>query len=210
MVAQSPAMQKGISVELAPTSNAALMPDADNADAWIVAVTDNGSVYFGTDSVTPAALADEMKNRPRNRQRKLYIKADARAPFANVERVLEAARETFFEAPVLLTSQPEASEPGTVASPEGLEVWIGASPSDSQSITVQALNSGQQSPILKINHEPVSWEALRSTLMQAYQNRSEKVILVNADGQLSFAQVVRVIDTCRSTGAKVVLVAPEI
>jgi biopolymer transport protein ExbD len=71
---------------------------------------------------------------------------------------------------------------------------------------VQALNSGQQSPLLKANRQPVSGEALRSTLTQAFQNRSDKTILLNADGQLSFAQVVRVIDTCRSVGAKVVLV----
>jgi biopolymer transport protein ExbD len=208
VVAQSPALQKGISVELASTSNATPMRDADNADAWIVTVTENGSVYFGTDPVTPAALADEMKSRPRDRQQKFYIKADARAPFANVQRVLEAARETFFEAPVLLTSQPEASTsaPETVTPPEGLEVWVGAPPSGSQSIMVQALNAGQQSPILKVDREPVSSEALRSILTQASQNRSGKVIRLNADGQLSFAQVVRVIDTCRSVGAKVVLV----
>jgi biopolymer transport protein ExbD len=207
VVAQSPGLQKGINVALAPTSNAAAMRDADDADAWIVTVTDNGSVYFNTDPVTPTALADEMKNRPRNHQQKLYIKADARAPFANVQRVLEIAREAFFEAPVLLTSQPEASAPGSVTPPEGIEVWVGAPPAGSQSIMVQALSSGQQTPILKINREPVSWEALRSTLTQAFQNRSDKVILLNADGQLSFAQVVRVIDTCRATGAKVVLVA---
>jgi biopolymer transport protein TolR len=206
MVAQSPAMQKGVSVELASTSNAAPIPDADNADAWIVTVTDNGTVYLGIDPVTPAALADEMKIRPRSHQQKLYIKADARAPFANVQRVLEVARDTFFEAAVLLTSQPEASALGTVTSPQGLEVWVGALPSGSQSIMVQALNAGQQSPTLKINREPVSSEALRSTLMQAFRNRSDKIILVNADAQLSFAQVVRVIDICRSTGAKVVLV----
>ena len=211
IVAQSPALQKGISVELAATSNAAPMPDADNADAWIVTITENGSVYFGTDPVTPAALADEMKSRPRDREQKLYVKADAGTPYANVERVIAAARDTFFEAPVLLTSQPEASAPGPVTPPEGLEVWVGASPFGSQSIMVQALDSKQQqSPILKINHQPVSWEALRSTLTQAFQNRSDKVILLNADGQLSFAQVVRVIDTCRSMGAKVVLVTPGI
>ena len=206
VVAQSPALQKGISVELAPTSNATTMPDADNADAWIVTVTENGSVYFGTDPVTPAALAAEMQSRPRDRQQKLYIKADTRAPFGKVQRVLEAARDTFFEAPVLLTSQPEASTPGTVTPPEGLDVWVGALLSGAQSIMVQALSSGQQSPILKANREPVSWEALRSTVTQAFQNRSDKIILLNADGQLSFAQVVRVIDTCRSVGAKVVLV----
>ena len=37
-------LQKGVSVQLALTSNASLMPDADNQDAWIVAVTANGTL----------------------------------------------------------------------------------------------------------------------------------------------------------------------
>jgi len=207
VVAQSPALQKGISVELAPTSNATTVPAADNADASIVTVTDNGSVYFGTDLVTPATLADEMKSRPRDRQQKLYIKADARAPFANVQRVLEAARDTFIEAPVLLTSQPERSAPGTVTPPEGLEVLVSpALPAGTVATVVELFNSRQQPPMLKVNNDQIPWSALQSTLMQHFQKGDEKVILLKADRQLSFAQVVRVIDTCRSTGAKIVLV----
>jgi biopolymer transport protein ExbD len=207
VVAQSPALQKGISVELAPTSNATTMPDADNADAWIVTVTENGSVYFGTDPVTPATLVDEMKSHPRNHQQKLYIKADARAPFANVQRVLEAARDTFFEVPVLLTSQPEASAPETVTPPEGLEVWVGpALPAGTVATVVELFNSRQQPPRLKVNNDQIPWSALQSTLMQHFQKGDEKVILLKADRQLSFSQIVRVIDTCRSTGAKIVLV----
>jgi biopolymer transport protein ExbD len=209
MVAQTPALQKGVHVELASTSNAAPMPDADNANAWIVAVTENGAVYLGTDTITPAALADEIKSRPRDREKKLYIKADARTPYAEVMRVLEAARAAGVAAPTLLTGQQESPAPGTIVPPKGLDVFLDAR-SGSGSIIVQVLSSGQQSPILRINHQTVSWEALQSTLTQAFQNRSDKLILLNADGQLSFAQVVRVIDMCRSKGAKVVLVTPEL
>jgi biopolymer transport protein ExbD len=209
IAAQSPAMQKGISVELASTSSATATPDADNAGAWIVAVTDNGSVYLGIDPITPAALTDEMESRLRDREQKLYIKADARTPYADVMRVLEAAYGAGVAAPTLLTSQQESPAPGTIVPPKGLEVFLAPS-SGSESIMVQVFSSGQQSPILKINHQSVSWEALQRTLMQAFQNRSDKLILVKADGQLPFAQVVRVIDTCRSAGAKVILATPQI
>lgn len=84
-------LRKGVSVQLAETSNAAPMPEADNEDAWIVAVTADGDVFFGTDKVTPADLADTMKAHPRRRDQKLYIKADARAPFADVRKVFTAA-----------------------------------------------------------------------------------------------------------------------
>src|ERR1700747_333475 len=90
--AQSATMQRGVSVQLAVTNNASPMPEADDENAWIVAVTACGAIYFGTDPAAPASLADAMKRRPRNRAQKLYVKADARAPFANVERVLEGGR----------------------------------------------------------------------------------------------------------------------
>ena len=185
------------------------MPDADNADAWIISVTDNGTVYLGIDPITPAALANEMKGRLRDREQQLYIKADARTPYADVMRVLEAVRSAGVAGPTLLTAQQELPAPGSIVPPKGLEVNLDA-PSSSGSIMVQVLSSGQQSPIFKINHQTVSWEALQSTLAQAFQNRSDKLILVKADGQLSFAQVVRVIDTCRSAGAKVILATPQI
>ncbi|MGA2201369.1 MAG: biopolymer transporter ExbD [Terriglobales bacterium] len=204
------AMQKGISVELPVTSNAIPMPDADKEDALIVSVTGDGSVYFGVNPISPAALAEKLKGVLSNRtEKKLYIKADARTPYANVVKVLGALRTAGVEAPNLLTAQPDSSEPGTLVPPKGLEVLIGPPlPSGSEAIVVQVLNSGQRRPALKIDNEPVPWAALQSRLRQILQNRSEKAVLVKAEGTLPFAGVVDVIDVCRSTGAKVVLVTP--
>ena len=82
-------LQQGVSVQLAPTTNALPMPAADNEDAWIVAITADGKMYFGIDPVDSASLFDAMKRRPRNRDQKLYIKADARTPFAPVAVALQ-------------------------------------------------------------------------------------------------------------------------
>lgn len=204
--AQSAAMQRGVSVQLAVTNNATPMPEADNEDAWIVTVTADSAIYFGTDPVTPASLADEMKRRPRNRAQKLYVKADARAPFANVERVLEAGREVWFETAVLLTAQPGVSESGTVVAPNGLEVLIGSTPPAAAVATVvQLLNPAHQGPLLKVNGGEIPWSALESTLRRHFQKGDAKLILLKADRQLPFGQVVQAIDTCRATGAQVVL-----
>jgi biopolymer transport protein ExbD len=202
-------LRQGVSVRLAATTNAASMPDADSQDAWIVAVTADGSLYFGIDPVAPAALSDKMKSLPRNREQKLYIKADARAPFASVERALTAGHEVAFESAVFLTSQPESPAPGTMVQPRGLEVLVGPL-SSSESIVVQVSNTGGQTPTLKINNQQIPSAALQSTLMQLLHSRSEKVVVVNADGQLSFADVVHVIDACRSTGAKIALATPSL
>ena len=211
IAAQSPgAMQKGISVDLPLTGNAVPMPDADQEDSLIVSVTADGSVYFGVNPISPAALAEKIKGGLSDRtEKKLYIKADARTPYANVVNVLGAMRTAGVEAPNLLTAQQDSSEPVTLVPSKGLEVLVGPPlPSGSDAIVVQALNSGQQRPTLKINNERIPSATLPATLRQLLQNRSEKVVLVKADGLLPFAHVVHVIDICRSTGAKVFLVTP--
>jgi biopolymer transport protein ExbD len=203
-------MQKGISVELPVTSNAVPIPEADQEDALIVSVTDDGSVYFGVDPISPAALAEKVRDALSNRtERKLYIKADARTPYANVVKVLDAMRTAGVEAPNLLTAQRDSSGPGTLIPPKGLEVLIGPPlPAGSEAIVVQVLNSEHQRPALRINNEPFQRATLQSRLRQLLQNRSENVVHIQADATLPFAAVVNVIDVCRSTGAKVVVVAP--
>src|SRR3981081_1916182 len=99
-------MQKGSSVELAPASSAVPVPDADNQDALIITVTDSGKFYFGIDPVTPDLLAEKLKGRP-PRGQNLYIKADARAPYASVVKVLDAARTAGVGGVTLLTTQPK-------------------------------------------------------------------------------------------------------
>jgi biopolymer transport protein ExbD len=206
--ATAQAMRKGISVELPVTSNAAPMPDADQEDASIVSVTEDGTVYFGVEQISPAGLAETVKGGLSNRtEKKLYIKADARTPYANVMNVLDAVRTAGVEALKLLTAQRDSSEPGTLVPPKGLEVLVGP-PSGSAVTVVEVLNSGQRWPTLKINNQNIPWATLQSSLRQLFQNRSEKVVLVKAAGTLPFANVVDVTDMCRSTGAKVVLVTP--
>jgi len=93
--------------------------------------------------------------------------------------------------------------------PNGLEVLVGPSlPAGTVATVVQLLNSGQHRPLLKVNGDEISWSALEGTLRQHFQKGDEKVILLKADEQLPFGQVVQVIDMCRATQAKVVLDTP--
>ncbi len=119
-----PAMQKGISVELARTSSAVPVPDADKQEAWIIAVTDSGGLFLGIDPVTPEALAEKLKARQSQHAQTLYIKADARAPYASVVKVLDAAHSAHVLSVTLLTTQPKATRVGTLVSPEGIEMEL--------------------------------------------------------------------------------------
>jgi len=207
---QAQQLQKGVSVQMPATRSAAPMLAADNLDAWVVTITADGNLYFGADPMTADELADWMKTHPRNREAKLYIKADARAPFAAVEKVLEIGRAMGFETPVLLTSQAEPTQPGTMVPPKGLEVLVGPIPGGTVATVVQIVSSGQTLPLLRINGDEISWSALESTLRQHFQKGDEQVVLLKADEQLPFGRVVQVIDTCRATGAKVILGTPEL
>src|ERR1035438_5923668 len=61
IAAQTPALRKGGSVQMPVTTNAVAMPDADLADALVVAVTFGGSVFLEVAKVTPAQLSGEVK-----------------------------------------------------------------------------------------------------------------------------------------------------
>lgn len=207
-VAQTLPLQKGVSVQMAVTNNATPMPSADEPNAWVVAVTQGGQIYFGTQPVNAAQLSDEMKAHPRNREAKLYIKADARVPYATVRKALQAAKEVMFEDAVLLTKQPEAPSLGMLVPPKGFDVRL-ASPAGLEPVVVAASKSDQKAPELKVNDSAVSTANLQTALNQALQKRSEKLVVVHADPELSFGQVAHLIDAVRSVGANAVLPAPE-
>ncbi|MFZ0478783.1 MAG: biopolymer transporter ExbD [Terriglobales bacterium] len=130
----TPAMQKGIHVELPATSYAVSLPDADEQDAPIVTITEDGSVYFGVNRVNPGALEETVKGVLSNRlEKKLYIKADARTAYANVVRVIDAVRASGVETLGLLTTQPESPQPGTVMPPKGMQLSLAGNCSKAES-----------------------------------------------------------------------------
>lgn len=80
------------SVDLPKVVNAVSMPNADREDAMLVSVTRDGIVYFGAEPVNASDLPQRITNHLRDRsvERKVHIKADARATWGHVKRVLEA------------------------------------------------------------------------------------------------------------------------
>src|SRR5258708_38742439 len=78
----TPMLQKGVTVKLAQANNPVQMPDADKEDALIVAVMNDGAIYFDTAKITPAELTQKVRDRIANRTDKhVYVKADARAKY---------------------------------------------------------------------------------------------------------------------------------
>ena len=117
-------LQAGVNVQLAVTNNAVSVPQADNPDALVVALTADGATYLGVDRVVPAVLADRVKTLLSARNDKtLYIKADARVPCARVIEVMDAVRNSGVDVLTFLTAQQDTAGSRPVAS-KGLQMRV--------------------------------------------------------------------------------------
>lgn len=117
-------LQAGVSVQLPVTGTAVAVPKADNRDALVVALTADGATYLGVDRVTASALTGRVKTLLSARTDKtLYIKADARVPYARVVEVIDAVHNSGVEALTFLTAQQDTVGNRPVAS-KGLEMRV--------------------------------------------------------------------------------------
>ena len=113
----TPMLQHGVTVDMAKVNNPEQMPDADKEDALLVAVMRDGKVFFGTDPIKVDDLTDKIKDRLANRtDKRVFIKADARAKFGSVVEVVDNVRSAGVDQLGLLTDQ---KKPGALTPPSG-------------------------------------------------------------------------------------------
>ena len=118
-------MQRGITVQMPATSNAVAVPNADKEDALVVAVTQDGGIYLRTNPMSPVDLAQQLKDAMAGQKTKaLYIKADARAPYASVVKVIDAVHAAGIEGFTLLTDQRDSGDDRKLVPPKGLEMRL--------------------------------------------------------------------------------------
>jgi biopolymer transport protein TolR len=103
----TPMLQHGMPVDLARTNNPMPMPDADKEDAVIVAVQKDGKIFLDTRQITdPGDLTNKVKERLANaKDKKVYVKADARARYKAVVEVVDNVRSAGVGELGLLTEQ---------------------------------------------------------------------------------------------------------
>jgi biopolymer transport protein TolR len=102
----TPMLQNKVSIDLAKTDNPTAMPDADKEDAIVVAVTRSGDVYLGQDKVNPAELGAKVRDKLADKPGKeIFVRADARAKFLDVENAIDDVRTAGVESVGLLTEK---------------------------------------------------------------------------------------------------------
>jgi biopolymer transport protein ExbD len=172
-------------------TNAVLMPTADSTESVIVAVTFRGVVYLEVTKVTPGQLSEQVKWELRGHSgKRVYVKADERAPYSSVAEALSALRKAGVIELSLLTSQHLPTKTWYVT-PTGLEVLNPPpAPDAAQSVTLR-IGTGQ-----------VSDADLKQQVQQA------RSVILQVDEKAPFGDVVHAVDVCRGAMIKVYLAAP--
>ena len=112
----TPMLQKGVSVDMARVANPTPMPDADKEDSLLVAITKDGTIFFGSDKVSADQLAAKVKDRLANRtDKRVFVKADARTKYGNVVEVVDNVRSAGVDQLGLLTEAKKPGVPGASA-----------------------------------------------------------------------------------------------
>jgi biopolymer transport protein ExbD/biopolymer transport protein TolR len=106
----TPMLQKTHQVDMAPVNNPRDMQDADKADAIVVAVTRDGSLYLGNSKIAKEEITGQVKDRIANKLDKtVYVKSDARAKYGDVVAVVDEIRSAGVDQLGLLTEKAGAS-----------------------------------------------------------------------------------------------------
>ena len=90
----TPMLQKGAPVDLPKTKNPLEMSEADKDDAIRVGIARDGKFYLGTERIVVDDLAGKVTELLASREgdKTVYVKADARASYGDVVKVVDAIR----------------------------------------------------------------------------------------------------------------------
>jgi biopolymer transport protein ExbD len=107
-------------VDLAQVNNPERMPDAEKEDAMVVSVMRDGTVYFRSDKIAVDLLTQKVKDRLASQQdKRVYVKADARAKFGAVVAVVDNVRSAGVDQLGLLTDQKKTGRGAPPPPPAG-------------------------------------------------------------------------------------------
>lgn len=203
-----------VAVALAKAENAVAMPDAGQDGAIVVAVTRDSMIFLGQERVDPAQLGSRIRDKLADKTDKtIYLRADARAQYRDVENAIDTMRSAGAEEVGLLTQRMEDAQPenslwfgNPLLKSVGLEVFIPSPPemqargssSPDRTIVVHVIYRPNAAPAYKIDAADVVHDELQRKLTEIYANRAERVMFVKGDDNLRFSDIVNVIDIGRA------------
>ncbi len=92
--------------DLPKVNNPIWVPDANEEDAIVIAVMNNGRVFWGQDQISIGDLVHKLSDRvERSPQAQIYLAVDAHSSYGNVAKVLAALRSVGVAKVVFLVDQ---------------------------------------------------------------------------------------------------------
>jgi biopolymer transport protein ExbD len=102
----TPMLQKGVSVDLANTTNPVDMKDADRDDAVLVAVTRDGKYFLGQDPIRLEDVGSRINDLLSGRlDRTVFVRSDRRAKYGDVKILVDNVRTAGVDKVGLLTER---------------------------------------------------------------------------------------------------------
>lgn len=190
-----PVLRPGVSVKMATSTNAAVLREADDLDALVLAMTAQGKTYL---DITPtpvselsAAVKKALSGKPAKR---LYLKFDARIAFEALSPVFAALRTAGLDSVYLLTDQRDTGEAEFPRPPKGFRVFL-------MTVSValpMALESHDGALRMKLMGDELGLESLAARLPVS--------VSLLPGPTVTFQDLVRVIDVCQSKKVRVEIV----
>jgi biopolymer transport protein ExbD len=206
-----------VAVDLVKAENAVAMPEAGMDDAIVVVVTRDGSVFLGQNKIDPPQLGSYIRDKLASKiDKTIYLRADARAQYREVENTIDNLRSTGAKEVGLLTMKKKDTQPEDylwVGNPllksVGLEVLISSLPEtptrgsslQDRTVIVHVIYRPNATPAYKIDAADIAHDELQSKLTEIYANRAERVMFVKGDDNLRFSDIADVIDIGRASNA---------
>jgi len=102
----TPMLQNKVTVDLATSTTAVPMDDANKEDAVVVAITRDSRIYLGQNQTTLSSLGSQVRDDLENHTNKIvYFRADARSHYGTVMDAIDAVRTAGVEEVGMLTDQ---------------------------------------------------------------------------------------------------------
>jgi biopolymer transport protein TolR len=110
----TPMLQNKVVIDMAAVVNPVAMPDADKEDAIVVAITKSGDVFLGQNKTSLDVLGSQVREKMADSPgtKTIFIRADARAEYLQVENAIDAVRTAGVDDVGLLTQKREGNPAG--------------------------------------------------------------------------------------------------
>jgi biopolymer transport protein TolR len=118
----TPMLQNKVNVDLANSTTATPMDDANKEDSVVVAITRDSRIYLRQNQTTLQTLGTQVNDELQNKTSKIvYFRADARAHYGTVMDAIDAVRTAGVEEVGMLTQQQAAPSAATTRPAAGGE-----------------------------------------------------------------------------------------